>query len=46
VAYLLSRKIGINGIWIAYPVAFVTMLALQTSFYRLVWRNKPVHRLV
>jgi putative MATE family efflux protein len=46
VAYLLSRKIGINGIWIAYPVAFVTMLALQTAFYRLVWRNKPVHRLV
>jgi putative MATE family efflux protein len=46
VAYLLSRKIGINGIWIAYPVAFVTMLALQASFYRLVWRHKPVHRLV
>jgi putative MATE family efflux protein len=45
VAYLLSRKIGINGIWIACPVAFVTMLALQASFYRLVWRHKPVHRL-
>jgi len=46
VAYLLSARIGINGIWIAYPVAFLTMLTMQASFYRLVWRRKPVHRLV
>ncbi len=46
VAYLLSARIGINGIWIAYPVAFLTMLAMQATFYRLVWRRKPVHRLV
>ena len=46
VAYLLSARIGINGIWVAYPVAFLTMLAMQATFYRLVWRRKPVHRLV
>lgn len=46
VAYLLSQRIGINGIWSAYPVAFLTMLALQSAYYLLVWRRKPVHRLL
>jgi len=46
VAYLLSGWIGINGIWIAYPVAFLTMLAMQGAYYRLVWRKKPVQRLL
>ncbi|MDB5847630.1 MAG: family efflux transporter [Rhodoferax sp.] len=45
VAWLLSERIGLNGIWVAYPVAFLSMLALQTSYYRLVWRHKPLRRL-
>ena len=45
VAWLLSRYIGLNGIWVAYPVAFTAMLAMQTAYYRLVWQHKPIHRL-
>ena len=46
VAYVMSHRIGLNGVWIAYPVAFIAMLALQTAYYRLVWRKKAIRRLV
>ncbi|MCJ0763293.1 MATE family efflux transporter [Variovorax sp. CYS-02] len=46
VAWVMSRQIGINGVWIGYPAAFLAMLALQTAYYRLVWRKKAVRRLV
>ena len=36
---------GVNGIWAAYPVAFLAMLGLQTAYYRLVWKKKPIRRL-
>ena len=45
VAWTLSHLIGLDGVWIGYPAAFLTMLALQTSYYRLVWRKKPIRRL-
>ena len=45
VAWLLSRYIGLNGIWVAYPVAFTAMLLMQTAYYRLVWQHKPIRRL-
>lgn len=44
-AWLLSSHYGINGIWAAYPITFFAMLGLQTTYYRLVWRKKPVRRL-
>lgn len=44
-AWLLSHTYGINGIWAAYPITFLAMLALQTTYYRLVWRKKPIIRL-
>ncbi len=48
VAWILSQRMemGINGVWIAYPVTFVTMLLLQTSYYRLVWRKQRIRKLV
>jgi putative MATE family efflux protein len=46
VAFLLSRSIGIDGIWIAYPVAFTAMLILQGTYYRLFWRKKTISRLI
>ena len=46
VAWVMSHRIGINGVWIAYPVTFIAMLALQTAYYRLVWRKKKISRLV
>ena len=44
-AWVLSNAYGINGIWAAYPITFLAMLALQTTYYRLVWRKKPIKRL-
>jgi Na+-driven multidrug efflux pump len=37
---------GINGVWMAYPITFVTMLILQVSFYRLYWRKQRIQKLV
>ncbi len=45
VAWFLNNRWGLNGIWVAYPVAFLSMLALQTTYYRLVWRKQPIRRL-
>lgn len=45
-SYLLSKKVGLEGVWIAYPVAFITMLVLQSGYYRLVWRKKTHERLI
>jgi putative MATE family efflux protein len=46
VAWWLSHSIGINGIWIAYPVAFAVMALGQAAFYRLVWQKRAIRRLV
>jgi len=46
-AWLLSRtSYGIHGVWMAYPITFLAMLALQASYYQLVWRKKEITRLV
>jgi putative MATE family efflux protein len=46
VAYLLSNRIGIDGIWIAYPVAFATNLALQSTYYFNFWKKREIRALV
>ncbi|HUD31902.1 MAG TPA: MATE family efflux transporter, partial [Variovorax sp.] len=46
VAWFASRRIGLDGVWVAYPMTFVAMFALQTAYYRLVWRRKPIRKLV
>ena len=46
VAWFMSQRIGINGIWVAYPVTFIAMLCLQTAYYQMVWKKKPIKRLV
>lgn len=45
-AWVLSSRFGINGVWMAYPAAFIAMLLLQASYYRLVWRKRRIQRLV
>jgi putative MATE family efflux protein len=45
-AWLLSQRFGIDGVWMAYPIAFTAMLVLQASFYQFVWRKKKIERLV
>lgn len=46
VAVMLSRSIGIKGVWIAYPVTFCAMMLLQMGFYLLVWRKRTIQRLI
>ena len=45
-AFFLSRSIGIDGVWWAYPAAFTAMFILQGSYYALVWRRRPIRSLV
>ncbi|MET0280794.1 MAG: MATE family efflux transporter [Steroidobacteraceae bacterium] len=46
VAWFLSARIGIDGVWWAWPITFITMLLLQAGYYRLVWRRQRIQRLV
>ena len=45
-AYALAGRYGVEGVWMAYPIAFVAMLVLQSAFYRLVWRKTKIERMV
>jgi len=45
-AYVLSAHSGLEGVWWSYPIAFTSMLLLQSAFYRGVWRKKRIERLV
>jgi putative MATE family efflux protein len=48
VAWFMSSptRFGIDGVWMAYPAAFFTMLVLQASYYRLVWRRQRIKKLI
>ncbi|MDB5393943.1 MAG: family efflux transporter [Rhodospirillales bacterium] len=46
VSWALSRKMGLDGIWIAYPIAYIAMFAMQGAYYRLVWQKKTHARLI
>ncbi|KOS28756.1 multidrug transporter MatE [Bacillus anthracis] len=48
VAYYLSyhTNLGIKGIWIGYPAAFIVSLILQYAYYKLSWKKKRITRLV
>jgi putative MATE family efflux protein len=45
-AVILSRTIGLDGVWAAYPIVFCTMFILQMGYYLLVWRKKAIRRLI
>ncbi|MDY0746506.1 MATE family efflux transporter [Paucibacter sp. R3-3] len=45
-AYALAGHFGITGVWMAYPIAFLTMLVLQAGYYQLIWRKRKIVRLV
>ena len=46
VAYWLDARMGLAGIWIAFPVAYVAMLVLQSSYYLGVWRHRKIRKLI
>jgi putative MATE family efflux protein len=45
-AIILSRMIGIEGVWMAYPITFSSMCLLQMGYYLLVWRRQTIRRLI
>jgi Na+-driven multidrug efflux pump len=45
-ALILSRIFGLKGVWAAYPIVFCAMFVLQAGYYTLVWRQRPLQRLV
>jgi len=45
-AYGLAAHFGITGVWMAYPITFVTMLVLQAGYYQFIWRKRKIERLV
>lgn len=45
-AYLLDAQFGLQGVWMAFPVAYLAMLVLQVGYFKLVWRHKQIQRLI
>lgn len=45
-AYWLDSQYGLQGVWMAFPVAYLAMLVLQTLYYKLVWQHQKIERLV
>ncbi|MEK9280555.1 MULTISPECIES: MATE family efflux transporter [unclassified Bradyrhizobium] len=45
-AVILSRTVGIQGVWAAYPIVFCAMFILQMGYYVLVWRKRAIRRLI
>jgi len=39
-------RFGLEGVWMAFPVAYICMLILQTGYYKVVWRHKRIERLI
>jgi MATE family, multidrug efflux pump len=45
-AVWLSSVLGIDGVWLAYPITFSAMFLLQMGYYRLVWSRRAIGRLI
>lgn len=45
-AYLFSQWGGLEGIWYAYALAFVSLCILQGLYYQFVWKKKTVEALI
>lgn len=45
-AVILSRTIGLEGVWAAYPIVFCVMFVLQMGYYLMVWRKRAIRRLI
>jgi len=45
-AYWLDGQYGLQGVWMAFPVAYLGMVVLQTLYYKLVWQHQKIERLV
>jgi len=46
VAYVLSGRLGLTGVWIAYPTAYVALFFIQGAYYQFIWRKKKHTRMI
>ncbi len=46
VAYALAPKLGLRGVWLAYPVAFACGMTFQIVYYFGFWRRKRLTTLL
>ena len=44
-AYLLMLRIGLDGVWLGYPISYCVVLVLQFGYYNFVWKRKTHERL-
>ncbi|MDN5443698.1 MAG: MATE family efflux transporter, partial [Acinetobacter sp.] len=45
-AYLFSEWWGLQGIWYAYALAFVSLCIMQGLYYQFVWKKKTIQTLI
>ncbi len=45
-AWLLNGHYGLQGVWMAFPLTYLAMLALQSAYYKGVWQHRKIERLV
>ena len=45
-AYFLMQRVGLDGIWIAYPIAFVANLCFQSTYYFGFWKKRQIKALI
>jgi putative MATE family efflux protein len=44
--YVMSRQLGLDGVWLGYPAAFIAGLLFQGAYLALVWLKSPHEKLV
>ncbi|ETI69422.1 MATE family efflux transporter [Neobacillus vireti] len=47
-AYFLSHftTLGLNGVWLAYPIAFIVNFLAQSSYHQFFWKKKSLKALL
>ncbi|MED4205405.1 MATE family efflux transporter [Neobacillus mesonae] len=47
-AYFLSQftALGLNGVWLAYPIAFIVNFLAQSSYHQFFWKKKSLKALL
>lgn len=41
-----SQTFGLRGIWMAYPASYAVALLLQAAYFFVVWKKKPILKMV
>ncbi|MDP1756781.1 MAG: MATE family efflux transporter [Pseudohongiella sp.] len=41
-----SQTFGLRGIWMSYPATYTVALLLQATYFFVIWKKKPIHKMV